>query len=173
MFTHPSPFRSTTATSYPKEDARPGPCSACSTESLAEASLSFFNRTTAPLWLALGAPATTVRPRLLVMLCPESRENPKVRVVVGHKIKNVCHTEKHTCFLPNFEYQLPLMDRRIFSLPPKHKLIRFLSSGNSSYTAYGNYTVLGKPITKGVKFNLERKKKERKKKTQPACCSSI
>lgn len=76
---HPSPSRSTTATSYPKEEASPGPWKVCSTKSLDEVSLSFFNRTTAPLWLALGAPATTVRSKLLVILCPESSENPGQR----------------------------------------------------------------------------------------------
>lgn len=94
---HPSPSRSTTATSYPKEDASPGPWKVCSTTSLKEASLSFFNRTTAPLWLALGAPATTVRPKLLRTLCPVSRENPGVW---HHGLDK--NTFTFTLLLPNY-----------------------------------------------------------------------
>lgn len=102
---YPSPFRSTTATSYPKEDASPGPYKVCSTKSLVEALLSFFSRTTAPLWLALGAPATTVRPRLLVILCPESRENPRERDIARHKYLTLhWRTSLFFCiFFPNLE----------------------------------------------------------------------
>lgn len=98
---YPSPFRSTTATSYPKEDARPGPYKVCSTKSLPEASFSFFNRTTAPLWLALGAPATTVRLRLLVILCPESRENPCMQEILQN-INILFYAGKRVYFLSPF-----------------------------------------------------------------------
>lgn len=94
---YPSRFRSTTATSYPKEDAGPDPWRMCSTKSLPESLFSRFSRTTAPLWLALGAPATTVRSRLLVMRCPESRENPKV----GEKIQ-----KKTFCFVLGHKFYL-------------------------------------------------------------------
>lgn len=98
--THPSLFRSTTATSYPKEDASPGPSRMYSGESMVEASPSFLSRTTAPLWLVLGAPDTTVSCPFLVILCPESREKPageKVRLFRPIPLKK---ENQETCLCP-------------------------------------------------------------------------
>lgn len=102
--THPSPFRSTTATSYPNEDASPGPSRTCSGVSMVDASPSFRRNTTAPLWLALGAPDTMMSLPFSVILWPESRENPlhmRDSVSQMHECQNTLadwpqHTHSHT-----------------------------------------------------------------------------
>lgn len=74
---YPSPLRSSTVTSYPKDDANPSPFRIYSSTKILLVSPPFFSRTTAPLKYALGAPATTVSWPFLVKRFPESRENPK------------------------------------------------------------------------------------------------
>ncbi len=71
---HPSLFRSVVATEYPNEDASSSPQKMCWGTS--RYTLSFFSSTTAPVWLARGAPATKVSSLRLIIPMAESTENP-------------------------------------------------------------------------------------------------
>lgn len=76
-FPHPSLFRSAVATEYPKEDASSSPQKICCGTS--RYTLSFLSSTTAPVWLARGAPATNVSSLRLIIPLAESTENPGSR----------------------------------------------------------------------------------------------
>lgn len=74
---YPSLFRSVVATEYPNEDASSSPQKMCCGTS--RYTLSFFSSTTAPVWLARGAPATKVSSPRLIIPMAESTENPRRR----------------------------------------------------------------------------------------------
>lgn len=75
IFPHPSLFRSVVATEYPKEDASSSPQKMCC--GISRYTLSFLSSTTAPVWLARGAPATKVSSPRLIIPMAESTENPE------------------------------------------------------------------------------------------------
>lgn len=74
-FAHPSLLRSVVATEYPNEEASSSPQKMCCGTN--RYTLSFFSSTTAPVWLARGAPATKVSSPRLIIPMAESTENPR------------------------------------------------------------------------------------------------
>lgn len=72
---HPSWLRSVVETEYPNEDASSSPHRMNS--GTRRYALSFFSSTTAPVWLARGAPATNVSSECCITPFAESTEKPE------------------------------------------------------------------------------------------------